>query len=81
VNKIDQVANDPQIKARDMLIEIQHPEAGAFKVVNTPFKFSRTPYKPEHAAPDLGANTQDVLVNMAGLSQEEITELKKLRVV
>jgi CoA:oxalate CoA-transferase len=81
VNKIDQVANDPQIKARDMFIEVQHPESGAFKVVNTPFKFSRTPYKAEHAAPDLGEHTQDILANMVGLRQEEIAELKKIRII
>lgn len=81
VNRIDQVANDPQVKARDMFIEVPHPEAGAFKVVNTPFKFSRTPCKAERAAPELGEHNQELLSSLLGMSQEEIEEMKKLGVI
>lgn len=81
VNKIDQVANDPQVKARDMFIEVQHPEAGAFKVVNTPFKFSRTPCKAERAAPELGENMPEILGELLGLSPKEIEELRKTGVI
>ena len=45
VNTIDRVASDPQIVARNMFIDVRHPTAGTFKVVNSPFKFSRTHYK------------------------------------
>ncbi len=81
VNKIDQVASNAQVKARNMIIDVKHPDAGTFKVVNTPFKFSRTPYKAEHAAPDLGEHTQDILASLLGMTQEEIDELKKSRVI
>ena len=54
VNTIEQVASDPQIAARDMIINVRHPEAGEFKVVNTPFKFSRTPCTVERASPGSG---------------------------
>ena len=57
VNRVDQVVNDPQIKAREMIQEIDDPKFGKFKVVNTPFKFSRTPSKPQGYAPDLGEHT------------------------
>ena len=81
VNRIDQVANDPQIKARDMLIEVQHPVAGTFKVVNTPFKFSRTPCKAERAAPELGEHNQEILSGLLGMSQHEIEKLKASGVI
>jgi len=81
VNKIDQVANDPQVKARDMIIDVQHPEAGTFKVVNTPFKFSRTTSKAERAAPDLGEHNRDILGNLLGMSPEEIEELRKSKII
>ena len=76
VNNIEQAAGDPQINARDMFIEVKHPEAGKFRVVNTPFKFSRTPYKVEKASPDLGQHTQDVLSRLLGMTHQEIAALK-----
>ena len=81
VNTIPQVASDPQIAARDMIINVHHPKAGQFKVVNTPFKFSRTSCKVERAAPDLGEHTQDVLSQLLGMTHAEISELKRLRVI
>jgi len=77
VNTIPQIAEDPQITARDMIIEVAHPEAGTLKVVNTPFKFSRTPYKVTEASPSLGEDTEDVLKTVAGLTADEIHALKE----
>ncbi|MFC1905250.1 CaiB/BaiF CoA transferase family protein [Chloroflexota bacterium] len=81
VNGIDQVVNDPQIKARDMIVDVEHHDAGSFRVVNTPFKFSRTPCKAGGAVPDLGVHTEEILATLLGMDQEEIEELKKLRVI
>lgn len=81
VNTIEQAAGDPQIAARDMIIEVEHPEAGKFTVVNTPFKFSRTPYKVEKASPELGQHTQDVLSSLLGMTHQEIEKLKDEGVV
>lgn len=81
VNTIEQVASDPQISARDMIIDVQHPEAGRFRVVNTPFKFSRTPCKVAQASPDLGEHTQDVLSQLLGMTKEEISTLESLGVI
>jgi len=81
VNTIEQAASDPQIVARDMIIDVQHPEAGKFRVVNTPFKFSRTSYKVEQASPDLGQHTQDVLSQLLGMTREEIGTLKDSGVI
>jgi CoA:oxalate CoA-transferase len=81
VNTIDQVASDPQILAREMIIDVQHPDAGKFKVVNTPFKFSRTPYKAERASPNLGEHTEDILSQLLGMTHKEISELEGLGVI
>ena len=81
VNNIDQVASDPQILAREMIIDVQHPDAGKFKVVNTPFKFSRTPYRAERASPDLGEHTEDILGQLLGMTHKEISELEGLSVI
>jgi CoA:oxalate CoA-transferase len=81
VNTIEQVASDPQIAARDMIIEVNHPGAGTFSVVNTPFKFSRTPCKAERASPELGEHNHDVLSRLLGMSDEEINRLEGLGVI
>ncbi len=81
VNTIDQVARDPQIAARDMIIDIHYPEAGSFKVVNTPFKFSRTPCAVERAAPELGEHTEAVLSRLPEITEAELGKLKELKVV
>ena len=81
VNTIDKVASDPQVAARGMIIDVHHPKAGTFKVVNTPLKFSRTPYKVEQASPDLGQHTQEVLSNLLGMTPEEISTLEDSGVI
>jgi len=81
VNTIEQAAADPQIKARDMIVEVKHPEAGNFRVVNTPFKFSRSSYKVEQASPDLGQHTREVLTRLLGMTDKEIEQLQDSGVI
>ncbi len=81
VNNIAQAAGDPQIATRDMIIDVRHPEAGKFRVVNTPFKFSRTPYKVDKASPELGEHTRDVLSQLLGMTHEEISGLQDSGVI
>jgi CoA:oxalate CoA-transferase len=81
VNTIDQVANDAQVKARDMFLDIKHPQAGVLKVVNTPFKFSRTPCRADRPSPDLGENTGEILTGLLGMSQAQLDEMKKLKAI
>jgi crotonobetainyl-CoA:carnitine CoA-transferase CaiB-like acyl-CoA transferase len=81
VNRIDQVANDNQVKARGMFLDIKHPQAGTLKVVNTPFKFSRTPCKVDRPAPDLGQDTQTILTSLLSMSQTEIDQMKTLKAI
>jgi CoA:oxalate CoA-transferase len=81
VNDIEQAAADPQINARDMFVEVKHPRAGNFRVVNTPFKFSRSSYQVEKASPDLGQHTREVLKQLLGMTDKEIEQLKDSGVI
>jgi CoA:oxalate CoA-transferase len=76
VNNIAQAAADPQIAARDMITTLHYPDAGEFKVVNSPFKFSRTPCKVERVSPELGEHTGEVLKELLGMTPKEIQYLK-----
>lgn len=81
VNTIPQVAADTQVSARDMIIKVSHPRAGDFRVVNTPFKFSRTRYRAERGAPDLGEHTQEILGALLGMTAEEVSKLRDLHII
>jgi CoA:oxalate CoA-transferase len=76
VNTIDKVAADPQIEARDMIASVRHRTGGDFRIVNSPMKFSRTPCNVEHASPDLGEDTEEVLHELLSLSDSEIANLR-----
>ncbi len=81
VNTIPQVAADPQVAARQMIAEIYDPAAGIVKVVNTPFKFSRSQCRIGQTAPDLGRHAEEILTGLLGISREEINRLKEERIV
>ena len=77
INNLDQVFDDPHVKARDMVIEMEHPAMGTkpMKLIANPIKLSRTPPTYRTAPPMLGQHTDDILKE-AGFSDDEITKLK-----
>ena len=77
VNNIKQVTEDEQVNSRGMIAEIPNKSTGTWKVANTPFKMSSCITGPAGAAPELGENTNSVLREMLGLSDEEIAKLKE----
>ena len=81
INNIEDVVNDPQVKEREMIVEVDHPQAGKHKIVGTPLKFSRTPCKIDKGAPELGADTDDILSSRLALSAEEIRRLRESKII
>ena len=75
VNTLDQVFDDPQIKARGMRIDLPHPVAGSVPGVANPVRFSETPVQYRNAAPALGEHTREVLQELLDLDSAELTEL------
>jgi crotonobetainyl-CoA:carnitine CoA-transferase CaiB-like acyl-CoA transferase len=76
VNKIGEMLADPQVAAREMVVEVDHPRAGRVKTLGTPIKFSETPGKVERAAPLLGEHSREVLTQL-GYSGAEIDALQR----
>ncbi|MFU8778995.1 MAG: CaiB/BaiF CoA transferase family protein [Roseovarius sp.] len=66
-----QMQADPQAHARDMIVEVAHPVAGAVKTLGHPVKFSETPANIRSAAPLLGQHSREVLQE-AGFAAAEI---------
>lgn len=81
VNTVDKIVDDPNIKLRDMIVEVKHPKAGKVKITNTPIKLSLTPGRVETASPLLGQHTEEILKGLLGFSQEEIDCLRREGVI
>lgn len=81
VNTLDQVFDDPQIKARGMQIDLPHPVVGHVPGVASPVRFSATPVQYRHAAPELGRHTGDVLQELLDLEVAELAELDAAGVI
>jgi CoA:oxalate CoA-transferase len=77
---LEQVFADPQVLARDMLVELPHPEVGTFKTTGLPVKLSRSPGEVHRAPPRHGEHTEEVLLQ-SGLTHEEIAQLRRSEVI
>ena len=75
-----QVFADPQVLAREMLVELPHPELGTYKTTGLPVKLSDTPGAIERRPPLLGEHSEEIL-REAGLSSGEIAELRSLEIL
>ncbi len=81
VNTVPQVAADPHIRAREMLVEVEHPGLGKVPLIGIPIKLSKTPGKIETTAPSLGEHNEEVYGNLLGYSRQELTKLKEEGVI
>lgn len=77
---VGQVLSSEHVKNRELVIEIDHPEAGRIKMLGTPFKLSETPGKIRTPPPIRGQHTYEILREL-GYNDEEITALKNKHVV
>jgi crotonobetainyl-CoA:carnitine CoA-transferase CaiB-like acyl-CoA transferase len=73
---IAQVFAEPQVKARGVKIELDHPVAGKLPLVASPMRFSGTPLEYRQAPPVLGEHTDEVLKSLLGKSDAEIAALR-----
>lgn len=82
LNNIAQAVELPQVRARDMLVELRHPRMGRpLTVPNTPVKLSRTPGGVKGLPPDVGEHTEEILTGWLGLTLDEVRRLEEAGVV
>ncbi|MDV7612414.1 CaiB/BaiF CoA-transferase family protein [Acinetobacter baumannii] len=79
INNLEQAFQEPQVIAREMLVEMNHPQREKLKVIGSPIKLSRTPVEYKTAPPLLGEHTQAVLGRV--VSSEKLAELKEKGVI
>jgi formyl-CoA transferase/CoA:oxalate CoA-transferase len=80
VREISEVLADPQIAAREMVREVEHPAIGAARVINSPVKMSDTPPGVRTAPPTLGQHTNAVLREL-GYDDQRLAALGSARVI
>jgi formyl-CoA transferase len=71
----EDLANDEHIRGREMWVELDHPQRGKWWNVGMPIKLSGSPAVIKRS-PTLGEHTEEVLKNVLGYSEDQITKLK-----
>jgi len=81
INDIKQVFEEPQVVARGMKIELDHPAAGKVSLVASPMRFSATPLEFKLPPPTLGQHTDEILRSVLKMSDADIARLRAEGVV
>ena len=68
---ITQMQSDPQVLARNMVLDVAHPEGGKTKAIGPPIKLSNTASPSLLGAPRFGQHTKEVLLEL-GFDEAEI---------
>jgi crotonobetainyl-CoA:carnitine CoA-transferase CaiB-like acyl-CoA transferase len=77
VNSLDDLADDPQMRANDYITEIPHPQFGTMKYLNCPVGLSETPGSVREPAPELGQHTEILMTEELGYTWDDIGRLKE----
>jgi crotonobetainyl-CoA:carnitine CoA-transferase CaiB-like acyl-CoA transferase len=81
INEISDVFADPQVQARNMVVEVEHSLGRPLKLVANPLRMSETPLNRYEPPPRLGQHTDELLSGVLGLSASEIEELLSAKIV
>jgi crotonobetainyl-CoA:carnitine CoA-transferase CaiB-like acyl-CoA transferase len=76
INNVAQVFEEPQVKARGIRVDLDHPVAGKLPTVASPMRFSASPLEHKLAPPLLGQHTEEILRERLGKSAAQIAALR-----
>lgn len=80
IQTVAEVFADPHAKARDMLVQLEHPTAGEITVTGIPVKLPETPGAVTVPPPTLGQHSEAVLLEL-GYSAAEVGELRDKKII
>lgn len=80
INTLDTLFADPQVAAREMVVEMAHPTAEQIRLVGSPFKLSRTPIEMRRHPPLHGEHTHSIMLEL-GYSEQQIDEMKTNQII
>jgi crotonobetainyl-CoA:carnitine CoA-transferase CaiB-like acyl-CoA transferase len=77
VNDLDRVVEDPQVLHNEILVTLDHPDAGPIRVVGSPVRFSATPSSVRDVPPRLGQHRDAILQDFLGMTDDDIAEARE----
>ena len=77
VQSVEELETDPQVIANNYITNFNHPVIGEVKMCNFPVNFSKTPAGIWKEAPELGQDTESILIDEMGYSWDDITRLQE----
>ena len=81
VNSVEEIPEDPQIRANDYVVDFDHPQHGESKVLGVPVQLGETPGSVRLPAPELGQHTEEILLDVLGYDWDRISELRERKVI
>ena len=81
INKFSDALNDEQVKHRNMIVEVEHPDGGFVKMPGNPVKMSYTNEESYSSPPHLGTNTREILKNWSKYQDDEIESLENEKII
>lgn len=80
VKTFSEACEDPQLRARNMVVELNHSKFGKIKNIASPIKYSKTPLKIRCIAPKIGQHNKEIL-KLLKYTEEDIKQFKKQGVI
>lgn len=81
IYNLDQMLDDPQVKAREIITSVEHPTAGTVRSPGFPVKLEKSPASIRIPAPTLGQHNEEILCNILGYTKEQVNDLRKAGVI
>jgi len=81
INNMKEVFEDPQVRHRELRVDIPHPAGGTAPVVASPMRLSQTPVEYRIAPPLLGQHNDEIYRGLLGKSEGELAKLKSAGIV
>jgi len=81
INRLEDLPEDPQVRANDYIVEFAHPQHGPTRMLGFPVGLSETPCSIREPAPELGQHTEEILADLLGYDWDRITQLRERGVI
>lgn len=81
LNSVADLPDDPQVKANDYIVEVEHPQHGPTSMLGIPVRLRETPGSIRSVAPELGQHTEEVLMDVLGYDWDRISALREKEIL